>query len=257
MATSGSDLEPTLDPARHQGVPQEREGRVEQRLDGGRSPPPLLFPREAQQILHDPGRALRLIANYGDRLAERRRHIGAFRQKLREPDDRCQRVVQVVRNAGNELADGRHLFRLHQLVLEAVALGLVVENQHNIGAARPRERRNGGGIDPIAEMQLDLADRSFRPDGALEIRDPFGRNQRLPGTPDERVRRCRYQPGKGPIGTAYAFGFVDQTQGRRNRVEALLPRPARRVNSNRCQALQGEAGQGGQCLGGDQVRGAK
>ena len=61
-------------------------------------------------------RPLRLLEQFADVILRAR--VQAFGlEQLRVAQDRGQRIVQFVRDAGNQLADGRHLFALQQLFL--------------------------------------------------------------------------------------------------------------------------------------------
>ena len=61
-------------------------------------------------------------------------HVGHLAQEVGEPDHRGERVVEVVGDAGDELPDGGHLFRLDELVLQTPPLGLIIEQEHERGA---------------------------------------------------------------------------------------------------------------------------
>ena len=76
-----------------------------------------------------------LFPDDADGLPERGRHLGPLRQKLGESHDRSQRVVQVVRHAGDQLADGRHLLRLNQLGLEPPSGRLIGDQHDDLGPA--------------------------------------------------------------------------------------------------------------------------
>ena len=165
----GLDLEAGLHPVRHEIVPEQQEGGVEQRLQRGGAPLVLLLPREAQQVLHDVRRPLGLLLDDGERLAQRRRDVGHLGEVVGEPDHRGERVVEVVGDAGDELADGGHLLRLDQLVLQPAALGLVVEEEDDGGPVGAANRHRGNRIGPLPGAKLDLAARSLliqRPSGA-------------------------------------------------------------------------------------------
>ena len=54
--------------------------------------------------------------------------------------DDGEQVVEVVRDARGELADGLHLLRLPELVLEMQPLGDVLRHEQNVRLARDRER---------------------------------------------------------------------------------------------------------------------
>ncbi len=78
---------------------------------------------EREQVADDAGGAAGLLGDapqvVAHRLRRARRVAGAplALEQLREADDARQRVVQLVRDAGDELADRRQLLRLQQLRL--------------------------------------------------------------------------------------------------------------------------------------------
>ena len=55
---------------------------------------------------------------------------------VREADHRGEGVVEVVGDAGDQLADGGHLFRLDELVLQSAPLGLIIEQEHDARTGR-------------------------------------------------------------------------------------------------------------------------
>ena len=80
--------------------------------------------RERQQVAHDLGGALRLAE---DGLEAAPRFLvdlrgGPLRQPLGPRQDRRERVVQLVRDAGNRLPERREFFGLQQLVIQIARL---------------------------------------------------------------------------------------------------------------------------------------
>ena len=150
--------------------------------------------REGQQVADDARGALgfaedRLEAA-ADRLVERR----ALRQALGPAEDRRERVVQLVRDAGDRLAERRHLLRLQELVIdvarlvvELLALADVADERldaqravvaRRIGARRQldpdrRCRRRGAGAagsrstEPSVREPLEERDARLRIDEAV------------------------------------------------------------------------------------------
>ena len=103
---------------------------------------------------------------------ERGRHVGHLAQEVGEADHRGERIVEVVGDAGDELADGRHFFRLDELVLQSPPLGLIVEQEHEGGPVGAGNRHGGNGIGPLAGAQLHLAARSLLVQGPSGDRRP-------------------------------------------------------------------------------------
>ena len=86
---------------------------------------------KGEQILHDAMRSLCLLEQFGDEICRSFAQVLRF-QQLRIAQNCSERIVQFVRNSGNQLADGGHLFALQQLLLSASqvvigAAGLLVQ----------------------------------------------------------------------------------------------------------------------------------
>ena len=73
--------------------------------------------------------------------------LGSLEQHLREARDAGERRVDLVRDAGGQQADGRHLLRQPQLLLEVRAIGDVLDDENPAGlrAVGGLERRNRDG----------------------------------------------------------------------------------------------------------------
>jgi len=66
-------------------------------------------------------------------------------QELRQPRDRCERIVELMGDAGDELADGGELLTLDQLRFERLLVRDVLDHHDNtLFGRRPR---NAGGVD--------------------------------------------------------------------------------------------------------------
>ena len=196
IGRSGSTSMRCLDPVRHELVAEQDERGVEQRPERGGAALMLLLPREAQQVLARCSTARSASSRMTrEGLAQGGRHVGHLGEEVREADDRGERVVEVVRDAGDELADGGHLFRLDELVLQTPPLRLIIEQEHEGGAVGAANRHGGNRIGPLAGAQVDLAARSLLFQGPLQIGRPFGRNEGLPG-PADQARRAAHSPGR-------------------------------------------------------------
>ena len=108
--------------------------------------------REGEEVAHDAGRALRLAEDDVQAAPRRIVHL-ALRQPLGPREDRRERVVQLVGDAGDRLAERGHLLGLQQLVIEVARL--VVE------------------LLPVA----DVAHQRFDPQAAGDL--PIGRTSEL------------------------------------------------------------------------------
>ena len=110
------DLDAQLERARRQPVGMEGQGCVDEGSDGGRLAFGRPFPEEVEQRMDElaspcrlPGEQLRLLAHV----------VGQPRirpQQLGEPDDRRERVVQLVRDARHQPGHGVELLRPDRLV---------------------------------------------------------------------------------------------------------------------------------------------
>ena len=113
------------------------------------------LPGEGQQVPHDAGRPLRLAENRLDP-ALRLRRRRARGQPFGARQDGRQRVVQLVGDARDGLAQGRHLLRLHQLVRGVAAQGLEPPPLADVAHEGVEARRTGvaggaqggGDLDP-------------------------------------------------------------------------------------------------------------
>ena len=87
--------------------------------------------RQVEQPVDDLGGAERLPLDLLEQHGLRIVRIGAFEQHLREARDAGQRRVDLVRDAGGEQADRRHLLGNLQLLFEAHAVGDVLDQQQH------------------------------------------------------------------------------------------------------------------------------
>ena len=76
-----------------------------------------LAPRIGQQLLGQAGAALGRDADDLELAAQRRGHVPVIHQKLGIAEDDGQEIVEVVRDAAAQLADGFHLLELTELLL--------------------------------------------------------------------------------------------------------------------------------------------
>ena len=153
--------------------------------------------RERQQVADDARGALGFAEDgleaAADRLVERR----SLRQPLGPAEDRRERVVQLVRDAGDRLAERRHLLGLQQLVIdvarlvvELLALADVADQRFDAQRCRrrPADRRA-----PVTSTQTGGAVGAAQPqqvvgDGAVG-RQALEERQRAPA--DRRSDRDR------------------------------------------------------------------
>ena len=111
------ELERQLDAGREQLIPEQLMRGLENRPDRLQLAFAFLAAREREQVAYDRRGALRFLTNHCQRLGQPRWHVGRLAQEVGKTDDGGERIVQVVRDARDELTDRRHLFRLQQLLL--------------------------------------------------------------------------------------------------------------------------------------------
>src|SRR6266516_3184492 len=134
-------------------------------------------------------------------MGEARRHIRGFAQQIAEADDRRERVVEIVRDARNQLADRRHLLRLQQLVLETPLLSLILEQQH--GGARLAGGNGGYQQCPLAGAHLHRRFARRRSQQARHGLHPRRREEGEPRSPGKGRDGELDQIGKYTIGATH------------------------------------------------------
>src|SRR6266568_1038937 len=111
------------------------------------------------------------------------------------------RVVEIVRDARNQLADRRHLLRLQQLVLETPLLTLILEQQH--GGARLAGGNGGYQQCPLAGAHLHRRFARRRSQQARHGLHPRRREEGEPRSPGKRRDGELDQIGKYAIGATH------------------------------------------------------
>src|SRR5436190_555932 len=210
-----------LDARGEQLVLQELMGGLENGPDRLQLALAFLAPRERQQVAHDRRGALGFLANHRERLGQARRHVCRLAEQVAEPDHRGEGVVEVVRDAGDQLPDRRHLLGLQQLLLEPAFFGLVFEQQH--GGAGLTGGNGGHQQRPLAPSDLDRRGGAF---GREQPRDgiaPRRRQERQPGPSRKRGHGQLDQLREHTIGAPHGAVGIDITDGLIERVNRLLP----------------------------------
>ena len=115
----------------------------------------LVLAGEGQEVLHDAGRPLGLVADALQGTRERRLLV-LLQEELREPGDAGQRVVQLVRHARHQAADRRHLLVLQQLLAHLLLFGDLARHVDDVETAPGLvEAGDGGqGEDPLPALDL-------------------------------------------------------------------------------------------------------
>ena len=150
-------IEPQRD-ARPQRPLQQIDHALDQGAQIDRHRAQILLPRERQQPLRQRRAALGALQRAVDQPVQPRIVGDALAQQIEIAHHRHQQIVEVVRDAAGELADGLHLLRLPQLLLRLFARG---DFLHQIGGAlldalfeRRRQFRQRGALGRQLRQQI-------------------------------------------------------------------------------------------------------
>ena len=217
------EREGQLDPRREELVLQKLMRRFENGADGLQLPLSLLAARERQQVPHDGGGALGFLADHGQRLGQARRHVGRLGEQIAKAHDRGEGVVEVVRDARNQLPNRRHLFGLQQLLLQAAFLALVLEQEDP--CARLSRRNRGHEQDAVARAHFDGSVAAIRRQQPRDGLAPRRWHQRQPRPAVQGRDGQLDELGEHPIGTPDRALGIDVANGLVERIDGLLPFP--------------------------------
>ena len=124
-----------------------------------------LTARKGEQLPHQPGRPIGVLLDLHDVLEGRVGRAVIGEQEIGIADDRGQHVVEVVRDAAGELADGLHLLALREVLLQGALLGGVEREEGRARAlvaarigGRDEEPRRTRGARPL---ERDVEGRDF------------------------------------------------------------------------------------------------
>ena len=95
-----------------------------------------VFAREHQQILYDPGSTFGLGMDLLQILAYPFGQAGIAQQQLGIARDAGEWIVELMRDAGDKLADRGELFGMQELLFEAAALGQIARNTMDLAGPR-------------------------------------------------------------------------------------------------------------------------
>jgi hypothetical protein len=124
---SGRDVDLDLDLVRVKRVGLELENALNEGTDAGRSSLRRSSPGEVEKVLDYAAGSVRLLDQESGVVPHVVREALVAAHQLAEGDDRGQRVVQLVGDAGYELAERLHLLGLEQLPLEPVLVREIVD----------------------------------------------------------------------------------------------------------------------------------
>ena len=190
-----------------------------------------LPPRERQQLPHEPGGPVGVLLDLHDVLERRIRRPVVHQQQVRIAEDALQHVVEVMRHAAGQLADGLHLLRLGELRLQRPLLGGLerIDRRHlavlGLGL-HTRDEEPGRAValprKPEVERRDVVAACRCRGDGrrqrlALALPDDGQDRARLAGL--VAAERRPEQPGERAIGAGDPPVPVDRGDRQRRVVE--------------------------------------
>ena len=136
--TDGREIGPVFDPERHlvgQETVQQMCQLAQRVLEVDDRGSQRLFAREGQKLSHERRRPVGVLTDLHQVAVFHVRHVVPHQQKVAMAVDRRQQVVEVMRHAAGELADGLHFLGLDELRLERLELGRVGENRQNRGGS--------------------------------------------------------------------------------------------------------------------------
>src|ERR1700721_2962161 len=124
------------------------------------------LPGKAKKVLNDDPSALRLLKNHAKLLFCRFGNLRILEQQVGETYDSCQRIVHLMRHTGNELAQGRHFFRMHQFRLQICGISHVRHHYNDaidVALLIPHwtqaDRKLSGSSIPAYHWHLEIVDR--------------------------------------------------------------------------------------------------
>ncbi len=118
---------------------------------------------ETQQVLHDVFGALGLVQDDLEILAGVVGYRGILEQQVGEAKNGGERIIDLVGHAGNQAADGGHLFRMGEFGLEENGVGDVGHDDHDAvhdvlfvahGAEADRKMAHGGVAAADAQFKV-------------------------------------------------------------------------------------------------------
>ena len=183
---------------------------------------------EGEQVAHDAARPIGLLVNDPEMLPLRVPDARPLLQELGESGDGGERVVEFVRDAGDQLPDGRQLLALDQLRLQRPLLGHVLDQHHDRRVARRLAQRRGRQAEhpldgPAAQGErggsLAPAGGADQPVLALEIPHHGDPERAL----QERGLREAEQPSQPLVGPADPAGTVQHRDTLGQCIERGLP----------------------------------
>ena len=197
-----------------------------------------LAAREGEQLTRQRGGAVRVLLDLHDVLEGRIGRAMVGEQQVRIADDRGEHIVEVMRNAAGQLADGVHLLRLREILLQRALLRDVEcidvgaravaeifgRGDEEARRMRPVARQRGVDGDDLALAGNGCGQRVFQHfmvalgDAIVEIAG---------------FMRGRAEFGEGGIGAHDPTGLVDGGDGHRGLVEK-----ARKAHLRRAQILE-------------------
>ena len=187
-----------------------------------------LAARERQQLAHEARRAIGVLLDLHDVLEGRIGRPVVGQQQVGIADDGGQHVVEIVRHAAGELADGLHLLRLREALLQRALLGRVEREDVDVGLVgavlgRRDEEARGGALLAL-QRRVDGREIGASFDGAgdralqrlvVALGDAGEDRARAVG----RAQGFGHQPREGGVGAHDDAARVDDRDRHRRLVE--------------------------------------
>ena len=111
------------------------------------------LPCKAEQVLDDFFGALRFMKDDLQVLAGRRWHVRIFEQQVRKTENRGERIIDLMRDAGNQAPDGSHFFRVCEFRLQQHGVRDVGHHDETEGAEEDEARERQRPKLPVAQPE--------------------------------------------------------------------------------------------------------
>ncbi len=152
---------PVLDPERHlvgQKAVEKMRELAQRVLEVDDRRAQRLLAGEGQKLPNQGGRAVGVLPDLHQVAVFHVGHVVPHQQKVAMAVDRGQQVVEVVRHAAGELADGLHLLGLDELRFQRFQFGRVGEDGENRGRAVEDGAREGDLEEKLLPLRLAARD---------------------------------------------------------------------------------------------------
>ena len=186
-----------------------------------------LFARKGQKLSHERRRAVGVLADLHQVAVFHIRHVVPHQQKVTVAVDRRQQVVEVMRHAAGELADGLHFLGLDELRLKRLELGRVGEHRQNRGGS-VEDRAGEGHLEKnlltfgLAARDLGAAERTAFGGVLQAFRDRDGRAPRSDRRSPRRERTLAQKLAGGLVRVGEGATGLETREGDRQVLEEMI-----------------------------------